>query len=291
MMALVTTFAVDLLRFGADAQRAGRMPETHRVALAAAGGQVDQRAGDCRGGADGHRCRAHRAWCSLPMERARTSRSTSAAATFVTGDSVVHRLGHKGDLGRVLALGGPVHVLDQAHAQRPVDADGLEHRQRVGVTVDGVLQLGAGVADAVRVDEDGRDAGVDHGGLERADARRFQVVDHVTGREHRAAGAFFLCGRVHELDLHFGDREGHAVELEVASRRMALRTVRILQANIKETGRLLPIGASVADFGVDRRLPARNGPLRAPCHSRSSVCFAVESGKGAAANSDTLVTM
>ncbi len=89
MMAFLTTFAVDLLRFGADAQRTGRMPETHRVALAAAGGQVGQRAGDGRGGADGHRCRAHHgAWCSLSMESARTSRSTSAAATFLSLETV-----------------------------------------------------------------------------------------------------------------------------------------------------------------------------------------------------------
>ena len=28
--------------------------------------------------------------------------------------------------------------------------------------------------------------------------------------------AFFLGGRVHEFELHFGRREGHAVEFEVA---------------------------------------------------------------------------
>ena len=36
------------------------------------------------------------------------------------------------------------------------------------------------------------------------------------GREHRAAGAVFLGGRVHEFELHFGGGERHAVEFEVA---------------------------------------------------------------------------
>ncbi len=106
---------------------------------------------------------------------------------------------------------------DQPHAHRAVRAQGLEHRQCFRVAVDGVLQFGAGVADRCRVDEDGRDAGVDQRRLERADAGHVQVVDQVAGGEHRAAAvAVFLGGGVKEFELDFGGREGHAVELEVA---------------------------------------------------------------------------
>ena len=52
--------------------------------------------------------------------------------------------------------------------------------------------------------------------LKRADARHFQVVDQVAGREHRTATALFFRRRVEEFELHFGRREGHAVEFEVA---------------------------------------------------------------------------
>ncbi len=51
--------AVDLPGFGADAQRARGVAEAHGGALAAAGRQVHQRAGDGGRGADGHRRGAH----------------------------------------------------------------------------------------------------------------------------------------------------------------------------------------------------------------------------------------
>ena len=91
------------------------------------------------------------AWCSLPIDSARTSRSMSAAATCLPlDDDVVGRRRDERDLRRVLALGRFVDVLDQAHAHRAVRADRLEHRQRLRIAVDRVLQLGAGVADAPR---------------------------------------------------------------------------------------------------------------------------------------------
>jgi hypothetical protein len=65
-----------------------------------------------------------------------------------------------------------------------------------------------------RVEEDGRDAGIDHGGL-KLPTPGTSSVDHVAGGEHGAAGAFFLGRRVHEFQLHFGGREGHAVQFEV----------------------------------------------------------------------------
>src|SRR5256885_12702241 len=47
---------------------------------------------------------------------------------------------------RVLAPGGFGQFLDQAHLQGAVGAYGLEARQRLGIAVDGVLQLAARVA-------------------------------------------------------------------------------------------------------------------------------------------------
>ena len=91
-------------------------------------------------------------------------------------------------------------------------ADGLQAGQGVCVFIDGALQFGAGVADVGRVDEDGGDAGRDHGGCQRADAGHVQVVDHVAGGKHR----IIASGRVEKCDLDFGGREGHAVQLEVA---------------------------------------------------------------------------
>src|SRR5690606_18554491 len=117
--------------------------------------------------------------------------------------------------GRVLARGGAGKIIDQAHAQGTVRADGLEHGQRLCIAVDRVLQLGAGVADVGGVDEDRRDADVDHRGPERADAGNLQVVDQVAGGEHRAAVVAAVVGRVDELEHDLGRREGHAVELEV----------------------------------------------------------------------------
>ncbi len=95
-------------------------------------------------------------------------------------------------------------------------ADGLEHRQGLGVAIDIALQLGTAIADVCRVDEDRRNPGIDQGRLEGADTGHFQVVHQVAGGEHRTARTLFLGCRVKELQLHFGRRESHAVQLEVA---------------------------------------------------------------------------
>jgi hypothetical protein len=91
-----------------------------------------------------------------------------------------------------------------------------EYRQGFGVAVDGVLQLGAGVADIRGVHEDGGDAGVDHRCLQGAQARHFQVVDQAPGREHRPAPTFLIGRWVHEFQLHFGGGKRHAIEFEAA---------------------------------------------------------------------------
>jgi hypothetical protein len=71
------------------------------------------------------------AWCSLPMDRARTLRSMSAAATALPLEAVVLGLGADGHLRRVLARGG-LGQSDQAHAHRAMGADGLEALQGPG---------------------------------------------------------------------------------------------------------------------------------------------------------------
>jgi hypothetical protein len=84
----------------------------------------------------------------------------------------------------------------------------------------GVLQLGAGVADLGRVDEDGGNARIDQRGLERANTGHLELFDDLAGGEHRAAAfvaiAISLVGRVDEFQRHLGRGKGHAVELEVA---------------------------------------------------------------------------
>ena len=72
------------------------------------------------------------AWCSLPIDSARTSRSMSDGGdVLAAGRDVVLRRRDEGDLRRVLARGRLVDVRDQAHAHGAVRADRLEHRQRL----------------------------------------------------------------------------------------------------------------------------------------------------------------
>ena len=192
------------------------MPEAHRVALNTPSSQVDQGAGYRRCRADRHRRRAHHRVVQLAhRQRAHQQIHIAGLDRFATGRHVVRRPGHKRDLRRVLALGGFVQVFDQAHAQGAVGSNGLEHRQGFGVTVDRALQLGAGVAEVFGVDENRRDTRVDQRRLEGTDSRHLQVVDQVAGGEHRTAAALLFRRRVHELQLHFGSRERHAVEFEV----------------------------------------------------------------------------
>ena len=115
----------------------------------------------------------------------------------------------------MLTFGRFIQIRNQPHAQRAIRTNGLEHRQRFRITVDGALQLGAGVTDVFGIDEDGRNARIDHGRLEVPDAGHFEVIHQVAGRKHRTTAALFFCRRVHEFDLHFGRRKGHAVEFEI----------------------------------------------------------------------------
>ncbi len=94
-------------------------------------------------------------------------------------------------------------------------ADGLKTRQGLGVVIDRALKLCAAIAERLRLQEDGRDAGIDQGRLEGADVRHLQIVDHVAGWEH-CPPIVAVLSRVHEFQLDLGGREGDAVELEIA---------------------------------------------------------------------------
>ena len=121
----------------------------------------------------------------------------------------------------MLALSRVVDVFDEAHAHSTMSTDGFKFRQRFGITVDRVLQFSTGVTDGFSVDENGRDACVDHRDLQRANARHIEIIDQIAGGEHRAARfcvtrVFFGC-RVYKFKLDFGGGEGHAIEFKVAS--------------------------------------------------------------------------
>jgi hypothetical protein len=76
----------------------------------------------------------------------------------------------------------------------------------------------------------------------------------------------FLGGRVHELELHFGGREGHAVELEVAGflhRAVGDRHVRddgLADVGLPDAHRHAP---SRACGRIDQPLLMANGPTAA----------------------------
>ena len=63
------------------------MPEAHRVAFAAARRQVDERAGIAAAVPIATAAVPIIAWCSLPIDIARTSRSTSPAFTRLPLDA------------------------------------------------------------------------------------------------------------------------------------------------------------------------------------------------------------
>ena len=92
----------------------------------------------------------------------------------------------------------------------------LDARQQRLVAVDVALQLGALEAKPRGIDEHRGIAGIDQGRLDLAQAGHVEHVDVVAGGERRTALAAFVVGRVEELQLDLGRREGHAVELEVA---------------------------------------------------------------------------
>src|SRR5690625_2267563 len=189
------------------------MAEAYGVALAAAGGEVHQAAGGGGCSTDGDRRGAHHGVVQLAHgERSHEQVDVCRLHRLAAGGNVILRLGDECNLRRVLTFGGFGQVLDQPHAQRTMSADGLEASQRLGIFVDVGLQLGAAVADIGGVDEDGGNAGVDHGGFEGANAGHLQLVYHVTGGVHGA----LAIGRIHELYLDFGSGEGDAIQLEIA---------------------------------------------------------------------------
>ena len=114
----------------------------------------------------------------------------------------------------MLAFGRFIEMLDKAHAQRTVRANGFKHRKGLGVAVNRVLQLGAVVTNRIGVDEDGRDAGVDHRRSQFSDTGNIQIIDQVSRREHRTFGTGFLGCRVDKFELHFGGGKGHAIQFE-----------------------------------------------------------------------------
>ena len=130
---------------------------------------------------------------------------------------MIHRRRHEGDLGGVLTSGGLAQLLDQSHAQCAVGAQCLEAREGLAVCIDRFLQLGALIVEIAGINEDGRDAGIDQSRLDPPASdhrfRHFQRIDHIACGEHAALAS----GGVAEGDRHFGGREGHAIQGEVAA--------------------------------------------------------------------------
>ena len=79
-------FAVDLGRLGADSQRARRMAETHRVRAPPPAARLTSVPGMAAAVPIATAAVPIIAWCSLPIESARTCRSMSAAATCLPLD-------------------------------------------------------------------------------------------------------------------------------------------------------------------------------------------------------------
>nr|GEU28025.1 hypothetical protein [Tanacetum cinerariifolium] len=211
--------AVVLHCLRAHPQRARWVAEAYRCAFSPAGGQVHQRAGNRGGRADGHGSGAHHGVVQLAhRERAHQQVDVVRCHRLAAGRRVRRRRRHERHLGRVLAPCRLVQVLDQSHAQRTVGADGFEHGQRPGIAVDRLLQLRARVTHRLRFDENGGNAGVDHGGAQHAHARHVQIVDQPAGGEHRTAGAIALLvgRRIEKFQYDFGGRERDAIEFEVA---------------------------------------------------------------------------
>ncbi len=115
----------------------------------------------------------------------------------------------------MLARGGFIDTANQAHAYGTVSANGLKPGKRDRIGVDIALQLSAGVADISRVDENGRNASIDHGRLQGTNAGHLQVIQQISGGEHRAACALFIRRRVKKLKLHLCGREGHPVQFKI----------------------------------------------------------------------------
>ena len=189
------------------------MAEAHFVARSAAGGEVDQCAGDGGGSGDSDRGSAHHGVVQFAhAQGAYQQIDVGSVHGFAAGGGVIGGGGDEGDFRRVRAGGGFGYVVNQAHFQRTVSADFLEFFQRGGIVVDVVLQLFARVAQVGGVQENGRNARVDERGFQTTYVRNVQLVHQVAGREHAA----FAVGGVEKFDLHFGGGKGNAVQLEIA---------------------------------------------------------------------------
>ena len=215
MIALVTVHSPFALRFRADAQRARRMPEAHRVASPPPAARLTSVPGSPRP------CRSRPPPCPSSRGAACPSTSRAPAGRRHPRSRACRSMRRNRPASRRTRSSACCRVaISSSVSIRPMRsapcARIVSNFERLRIAVDRVLQLGARIADRFRFDEDRRNARVDHRRLQRADTRHREIVDEVAGREHRPARAFFLGGRVHEFELHFGRRERDAVQLEIA---------------------------------------------------------------------------
>ena len=150
------------------------MAKAHCAAQLATGRQVDQRARYRGRRANRNRCRAHHRVVQFahrqgPHQQIHVLRLDHLAARR----HVLCRACNKGHFRGVLTLGSVVQMSNQTHAQRTVCPNGFEQRQCFRVAVDVVLQLRAGVTHITRIDENRRNARIDHGHIQRAHTRHF----------------------------------------------------------------------------------------------------------------------
>ena len=74
--------------------------------------------------------------------------------------------------------------INQSHTHRAIGPDGFKHGKGLVIIVDVILQFTAAVANVVGVDENGRNARVDHGCFKSADAGYFKIVHYLSRWEH-----------------------------------------------------------------------------------------------------------
>ncbi len=191
------------------------MAEADRLARAAPGSEVHERARHRGCGRDRDRCRAHHRVVQLAhRDRACEQVDVVRAHRLAARREIVLRRRDERDLRRERAPGSRGRVGHQPHAHRARDAQRFELRERRRILVDRGLQFGAIEAERGGVDEYHRHACVDQRRLEAADARQIEFVDELAAREHRAA-VLALVGGIEELERDLGGGECHAVEFEV----------------------------------------------------------------------------
>ena len=138
------------------------MTKNHGRAVAAASRLIDQGTRDSCCRTNGHSGRAHHRMVQLAHgQRAYQQIDRAGLDGLATRGQVIRWWSNKGDLGRMLATDRLTKILDQTHFQRTLGTNALEHGQGLGVAVNGILQLGAGIANSGCTDKDGRDARID----------------------------------------------------------------------------------------------------------------------------------